>query len=502
MFMLIALVIGLVIALAVVSGLYRWSNNKAGRIVFSLVVWVVFGFAIYLHLKSTGLLGADQWAKQLASGGVGKPKGFDINLSWGKIIFSSLALIAIIVNGVVTARKKLWPSTRMKAQGMLSYFGFTLIALYMLAVGPSSFTSLFWLVMLLISSWLIGCAFIVPIRHRWILTFFEKPVYRIPVLLGSRRDKIKDQVRKVLIDADKLGEDDDIDLDEGTGFLDNGLAVILTPIWVLGINIIDLDYVRNEGRWETPQLPTNDPDNPLAGGTVGFDFKIWFKTNFWPQSFLRMSDADRAELPDVVRRIVESMLAEITSVLSLNEAIIAYKFFSDHDDFDDDDFDFEEFKEEIRVLERKISRERYEPTARENLRLMRYRVLTHLDIEHSEMQELRFRILKHTGCFLVGFEMLDRNPAPEIEAEMNRLTQLRTQIEEAERQFALRDAQGRAEGQAFVAKIKQIKEDLDLGDMSHVEVMEYIRQLTVAENASHVIMGQAIENFLGRRPAA
>ncbi len=476
---------------------------------------------------------------------------FDINLlreitikQW---ILLTVSLVVTVWVGNVIYKGKSWPTGRIKAQGMVSYYGMILSVVTGQIFG---FTSWHWNI--LAFSYLLGCFYIVPIRHRWIMTVFEKPAYKwIAFRAGRRADKAS--VLKVLRDindeehdvASKDREpyfDQDLNYKDGLSFLVNGLNCSPWPIWFLGINLIDLDYVRVEGTWDTPYLPTNDPDNPLAGSPISYKFKLWFKSNFWPQSFLRMSDADRAEFQDVVRRIVEGFLADLSSTMPLNEALVTYKFFANHDD----KFDYDKLVKLVngdpsapvdsnerkgikkRYLDEAIEREQrqwekdrqrqiekdgkdigdYDKELTFNLDMvtdagdkflvLRLSVLDHFEIKHTETQELVYRILKHTGCLLIGFEMLDRNPTEEVQAEMEKLTALRTQIVEAKRQIELLGARGEAAGQELVAQVQKIKKDLKLDGMTDEEIMNYLVRVEQAKNASHVVIPQALANIASR----
>ena len=241
-----------------------------------------------------------------------------------------------------------------------------------------------------------------------------------------------------------------------------------------GFNLIPLDYVRTEKRFQTEQLPTNDPeDDDTAGGTLSIDYKVWFKINYWPKNFLKLDDDDRNDLDNVIKRIIEGILAErISKVNGLNMAMTM-------DSKDKDDILKADGSREIQSI-----------------------------ISNDVLVFMKKEILKHTGALLMNITILDRNPDEIIQKEQNKLTVTRTQIEEAKLQKQLQEALGAAEGAKVVAQLRSIqralatnndKEDPDVSEMDKAQegAVSLFTILKTMESNNKIILPAGLLDKLG-----
>jgi len=305
----------------------------------------------------------------------------------------------------------------------------------------------YWMIFIIPITYCIACIYIVPIRRRWVVTMFEKPFFVDWVCMYKNK--------KFVINSDIVSEIDN----NGSLFLDNGLNILLLASWLPGFDIIPLDYIRKEERFKTEQLPTNDPGNVLAGGTLSIDYKVWFKLNYWPKTFLKLDDDDRNDLKNVIKRIIDGHIADrLAGINGLNEAMTM-------DSYGLDDGIMSGGKRKINSI-----------------------------ISPSLFIKIKKEVFRHTGSLLMDITIMDRNPDKLIEEEQNKLTATKTQIEEAKLQEELQGALGRAEGAKVVEAIKALQDGVGI-DKS--EALSLFAILKTMESDGKMIIPAGLLDRLG-----
>lgn len=168
---------------------------------------------------------------------------------------------------------------------------FTLISLIVLV--PSGLC-LIWLptwwplaCVLFIVAWILGVTVEVPLKERWLPTWFGKPTeisYREPP--------------------------------RNLSILGNGLNFVLVPVYFWGFSLLRVSYAVSEIVDSTTEIPTKEspkgPDNQsITGPMVKVKYRLIYRRNAAPSVFINLSPEEQVGVETIITDIAKGWIASI-----------------------------------------------------------------------------------------------------------------------------------------------------------------------------------------------
>ena len=212
------------------------------------------------------------------------------------------------------------PPPRPYWPGLISVIGCGIILMLMPWV-ESKITLGYWFM----AFYLLGCLLIVPMKQRWILTLFAKPIGFIDPT-GKEEDGKKQitDVRKRQMQAQPKSKLRVHSVGVSICRLSGWFWWLPVPIWVSFFTIKMLTHASIErpgtSPWVTTKTKASDQaSGAIVGGRVRARFRLTIYTNVYPERFLVLDDEDQADIVGVALDITSGWLTDHYQQLTMDE---------------------------------------------------------------------------------------------------------------------------------------------------------------------------------------
>lgn len=295
-----------------------------------------------------------------------------------------------------------------------------------------------WWYTLVIPAFLLGTVYIVPLRIIMRATFAQEAILSDPEV-------------KITKEGMKFGR--------SLVLLTNGLKITwLFASWVPGVAFVLFDhakdtheektsYLRTKTKPETTAAAADNPEIPIAGAPLSYEYwlECWFIAS--PKIFLGLSDRYRANPWEQVDEVIEGFLNEVSATMHVQQAMDFWIVSSNDNDGSE-----------------------LQPGQ--------------LDIANSAFDVLQARVMRKIGLLTASFRISDHNPTKAVQDHQERLNLIKLEEEGNKRQ----QAANKEAGKARAALAKSFAEELE-STPNAWKADERITRRVAAEKAGTVIIG-------------
>lgn len=180
-------------------------------------------------------------------------------------------------------------SVKVEGLNFSKAFTFASLVVLMLSGLCSIWLTAWWPLscVLLVVAWLLGGMVEVPLKERWLPTWFGKPTeisYRQPP--------------------------------RNLHFLSNGLNFLTVPVYCWGFALMRVPYAVSEIVNITTDIPTKEsprgPDNPsITGPVVKVKFRLIYRLNYAPGIFINLEDKEQVGVETIITDIAMGWIASV-----------------------------------------------------------------------------------------------------------------------------------------------------------------------------------------------